>query len=142
MEKSMAELSERSKVAEKLQRDSFWNDEELDTDYIADETGDDDFEENDITAMSHGKLEEHREAREYARLAVWDMPLLSSKSLLCRPRRCPAAEHPLTAWQSLPSRSKPHPRNTCCGSDTRRTWANSIRPRPRWLSSFPRWTYR
>jgi small subunit ribosomal protein S35 len=60
-------------------RDSFWNTEESDPDLITDEVGEDDFEEDDIMAMGHAKLEEHREFREYARLAVWEMPLLSSK---------------------------------------------------------------
>lgn len=30
--------------------------------------------------MAHGKLEEVREMRHYARLAVWEMPLLASES--------------------------------------------------------------
>ncbi|KAK0733272.1 mitochondrial ribosomal subunit protein-domain-containing protein [Lasiosphaeria miniovina] len=59
-------------------RDAFWNDsDEKDTDLITDEFGEDDFEEDDMLSMSHGKLEEHREAREYARITVWEMPLLS-----------------------------------------------------------------
>ncbi len=60
-------------------KDSFWHDDEADPDLITDEVGEDDFEEDDILAMGHAKLEEHREMREYARLAVWEMPLLSSK---------------------------------------------------------------
>jgi small subunit ribosomal protein S35 len=60
-------------------RDSFWHAEEPDQDLITDEVGEDDFEEDDIMAMAHAKLEEHREFREYARIAVWEMPLLSSK---------------------------------------------------------------
>lgn len=63
----------------KAKRQSFWNAEEVDTDLITDEIGEDDFEEDDIMAMGHAKLEEHREFREYARVAVWEMPLLSSK---------------------------------------------------------------
>ena len=63
----------------KKSRNSFWNDEEPDSDMITDEVGEDDFEEDDIMALAHGKLEEHREYREYARIAVWEMPLLSSK---------------------------------------------------------------
>jgi len=34
---------------------------------------------DDITSLAHGELEQHREMRHYARLAAWDMPLLSSK---------------------------------------------------------------
>ena len=36
---------------------------------------------DDITTLAHGELDEHREIREYARIAAWEMPLLSSKSL-------------------------------------------------------------
>lgn len=39
---------------------------------------DDDFEDDDITSLGHGELEQHREMREYARIAAWEMPLLSS----------------------------------------------------------------
>ncbi|KAK3381279.1 mitochondrial ribosomal subunit protein-domain-containing protein [Podospora didyma] len=60
-----------------IKRDSFWNANEKDTDYVTNEFGEDDFEEDDILSMGHGKLEEHREAREYARLTVWEMPLLA-----------------------------------------------------------------
>ena len=37
------------------------------------------FEGDDMTSMAHGDLEQHREMREYARLAVWEMPLLYSE---------------------------------------------------------------
>lgn len=63
-------------------RGSFWNEEERDSEMITNEFGEDDFEEDDITGMGHAKLEEHREMREYARIAVWEMPLLSSESRL------------------------------------------------------------
>jgi small subunit ribosomal protein S35 len=63
----------------RAKKQSFWNAEEVDTDLITDEIGEDDFEEDDMMAMGHAKLEEHREFREYARVAVWEMPLLSSK---------------------------------------------------------------
>ena len=33
---------------------------------------------DDITPLGHGELEQHREMRHYARLAAWEMPLLSS----------------------------------------------------------------
>ena len=39
---------------------------------------DDDYYGDDITALGHGELEQHRELREYARLAAWELPLLSS----------------------------------------------------------------
>jgi small subunit ribosomal protein S35 len=41
--------------------------------------GDEDYFGDDISALGHGELEQHRELREYARLAVWELPLLSSK---------------------------------------------------------------
>lgn len=39
---------------------------------------DEEFEGDDITSLGHGELEQHRELREYARIAAWEMPLLSS----------------------------------------------------------------
>ncbi|KAH8902658.1 mitochondrial ribosomal protein [Coniochaeta sp. PMI_546] len=71
---------------------SFWNDEERDSEMITNEFGEDDFEEDDITSMGHAKLEEHREMREYARIAVWEMPLLSK---LAKPFEPPSSEHVL-----------------------------------------------
>ncbi|KAI9740874.1 MAG: 37S ribosomal protein S24, mitochondrial [Claussenomyces sp. TS43310] len=35
------------------------------------------FEMDDMTSVAHGELEQHREFREYARLAAWEMPLLT-----------------------------------------------------------------
>lgn len=81
-ERLLSELDEDGSMLRRAvvpKKDSFWNDEEADPDLITDELGEDDFEEDDIMAMGHAKLEEHREMREYARLAVWEMPLLSSK---------------------------------------------------------------
>lgn len=39
---------------------------------------DDEFKEDDITSLAHAELEQHREMREYLRLASWEMPLLAS----------------------------------------------------------------
>lgn len=39
---------------------------------------DDEFNEDDISSHAHAELEQHREIREYARLAGWEMPLLAS----------------------------------------------------------------
>ena len=58
--------------------ESAWNDEEYDEDKLTDEKDDEDFVGNDITSMAHGKLEEIRERRHYARVTVWEMPLLAS----------------------------------------------------------------
>ncbi|KAI0164239.1 mitochondrial ribosomal subunit protein-domain-containing protein [Hypoxylon sp. FL1284] len=72
---------------------SFWSEEEEDPDLIAEEKDEDDsFSEEDIMSMAHGKLEEFREYREYARLAAWEMPLLSK---LARPFEPPTAQEPL-----------------------------------------------
>ena len=37
---------------------------------------DPEYEGDDVTSLGHGELEQHREMREYARLAVWELPLL------------------------------------------------------------------
>ena len=39
---------------------------------------DPEFEGDDISSIAHKELEQHREMREYARIAAWEMPLLSS----------------------------------------------------------------
>lgn len=46
---------------------------------------DEEFENDDITSLGHGELEQHREMRDYARIAAWEMPLLSSMQLYCCP---------------------------------------------------------
>lgn len=50
------------------------------------------FKEDDMTSMAHGKLDEIREWRHYARIAAWEMPLLSK---LAKPFSPPAANQPL-----------------------------------------------
>lgn len=62
----------------KPRRDSFWDEDEDDKDLITNDDSDE-FDENDMTDIAHAKLEEHREQRAYARLAIWEMPLLSRK---------------------------------------------------------------
>jgi hypothetical protein len=42
-----------------------------------DEGGDEVFEGDDLSALGHGRLEQHREIREYMRIASWEMPLLT-----------------------------------------------------------------
>ena len=41
---------------------------------------DEEFAGDDISSLAHGELEQHREMREYARIAAWEMPLLTSAS--------------------------------------------------------------
>jgi small subunit ribosomal protein S35 len=55
----------------------FWAEEE-DDEFSIVEDGDEEFNDDEITSMAHAELELHREVREYARIAAWDMPLLSS----------------------------------------------------------------
>lgn len=62
----------------KPRRDTFWDEDEDDKDLISNDDSDE-FDENDMTDIAHAKLEEHREQRAYARLAIWEMPLLSRK---------------------------------------------------------------
>jgi small subunit ribosomal protein S35 len=61
----------------RITKNMFWNTNEPESDMVTDEIGEDEFEEDDMTSMAHGKLEEHREYREYARIAIWEMPLLA-----------------------------------------------------------------
>ncbi|GAB7345801.1 hypothetical protein MBLNU457_4062t1 [Dothideomycetes sp. NU457] len=53
---------------------------------------DDEFQNDDITSDAHRELEQHREIREYARLAAWEMPLLAE---LARPFERPTQAAPL-----------------------------------------------
>ena len=43
---------------------------------------DEEFKGDDISSLAHGELEQHREIREMARIAAWEMPLLSSTLFL------------------------------------------------------------
>lgn len=67
-------------------RDSFWDEDETDNDLITNNDNDE-FDENDMTDIAHAKLEEHREQRVYARIAIWEMPLLASECHLVHQRR-------------------------------------------------------
>jgi small subunit ribosomal protein S35 len=49
----------------------------------------DEWHDDDISSYAHGDLEQHREAREYARLAAWELPLLSSTSVSLLPLPIP-----------------------------------------------------
>lgn len=62
----------------KPKKDIFWDEDEEDLDLVSNDDSDE-FDENDMTDIAHAKLEEHREQRAYARLAIWEMPLLASK---------------------------------------------------------------
>ncbi|PHH80384.1 hypothetical protein CDD82_1793 [Ophiocordyceps australis] len=83
---------------------SFWHDED-DDECIADE---DEFNEDDITSMAHGKLEEIRDMRHYARLTVWEMPLLSK---FAKPFVPPSKEEVLR-WRYTSYMGEVHPAET------------------------------
>ena len=55
---------------------NYWGDDE--DDELGQTPDGDDGPEGDMTSMAHEELSLHREIREYARMAAWDMPLLSS----------------------------------------------------------------
>lgn len=59
---------------------------------VQDSGEDEEFEGDDITSLGHGELEQHREMRHYARIAAWEMPLLSK---LAKPFAPPSLDHPL-----------------------------------------------
>lgn len=75
---AVRELARPLRTALKPRRDTFWDEDEDDKDLISNDDSDE-FDENDMTDIAHAKLEEHREQRAYARLAIWEMPLLSRK---------------------------------------------------------------
>jgi small subunit ribosomal protein S35 len=62
-------------VPYKKQKDGLLNMNEKDS------MEDPEFEEDDITALAHADLEQHREYRKYARLMAWEMPLLTRMSI-------------------------------------------------------------
>lgn len=70
----------------------FWGEDETDSDMFLEESSDTEFDEDDIMTLGHAKFEEFREYREYARIAAWQMPLLSK---LATPFEAPTAREPL-----------------------------------------------
>lgn len=74
-DRSTLEDIQKDDKGEKPNKQSFWFDEE-DPETNTEEL--EEFDEDDITSMAHGKLDEIRDMRQYARLAVWELPLLSS----------------------------------------------------------------
>jgi small subunit ribosomal protein S35 len=59
-------------------RDGLWYDDDFPDEPMENLEGDN-FNEDDITSMAHGKLDEIREHRHYARITAWEMPLLASQ---------------------------------------------------------------
>ncbi|KKY39507.1 putative mitochondrial ribosomal small subunit component [Diaporthe ampelina] len=85
------ELSRPLRAVIKPRRDAFWDEDEDDKDLITNDDSDE-FDENDMTDLAHAKLEEHREQRAYARLAIWELPLLSQ---FAKPFELPTKDQPL-----------------------------------------------
>lgn len=59
-------------VVSKGQSSGFWS-------YTTPGSGDEEFLKENVTSLGHDELEQQREYREYARLAAWELPLLSSE---------------------------------------------------------------
>ncbi|KAK5987117.1 Mitochondrial ribosomal small subunit protein 24 [Cladobotryum mycophilum] len=92
----------RDDVGEKPNKTSFWFDED-DPETNSEEH--DEFDEDDITSMAHGKLDQLREMRHYARLAVWEMPLLSK---MAKPFE-PPTEDQVLRWRYTSYMGESHP---------------------------------
>jgi len=75
------ELPPRTRPKKNYAPEDFHNRGEPDRDAAPE----DEFKFDDITEKAHGELDMHREAREYMRLAAWEMPLLSSRFILFFP---------------------------------------------------------
>ncbi|KAI5301655.1 28S ribosomal protein S35, mitochondrial, partial [Ascosphaera pollenicola] len=72
----------------KVKPEGFWAEDEED-EFARAKDGDDHFNDDDITTMAHTELDAHRDVRHYARIAAWEMPLLSK---LARPFTVPSKE--------------------------------------------------
>ncbi|KAJ8111579.1 hypothetical protein ONZ43_g5588 [Nemania bipapillata] len=86
-----ATFTEASRIPRKTDN-LFWAEDEPDTDMINQEANDDNSDEDDMMSIAHSKFEEYREYREYARIAAWQMPLLSK---LATPFEPPTEHEPL-----------------------------------------------
>ncbi|KAL7801203.1 mitochondrial ribosomal subunit domain-containing protein [Trichoderma afarasin] len=92
----------RDDAGEKPNKSSFWFDEE-DPETNTEEH--DEFDEDDITSMAHGKLDEIRDMRHYARLAIWEMPLLAK---FAKPF-VPPTEKQVLRWRYTTYMGESHP---------------------------------
>ncbi|PHH61242.1 hypothetical protein CDD81_620 [Ophiocordyceps australis] len=100
MQRITTELNQRKSVPPT----SFWHDED-DEECIEDE---EEFDDDDITSMAHGKLEEIRDMRHYARLTVWEMPLLAK---FAKPFVPPSNEE-ILRWRYTSYMGEVHPAET------------------------------
>ncbi|KAI1812932.1 mitochondrial ribosomal subunit protein-domain-containing protein [Poronia punctata] len=94
LDKMYEKVLEANKPAKVNVRNSFWFETEPDTSVFIREKEENSWgnPEEDITPLGHAKLEEFREYREYARIAAWQMPLLSKLAIPFEP---PTAQQPL-----------------------------------------------
>ncbi|KAF4125795.1 small subunit ribosomal protein S35 [Geosmithia morbida] len=86
----------------KVDKNSWWHDEddpEMDCEEV------EDFDEDDMTEMAHAKLEEIKEMRQYARRAVYELPLLSE---LAKPFEPPTSKQVLR-WRYTTYFGESHP---------------------------------
>ncbi|KAF4977826.1 hypothetical protein FZEAL_5669 [Fusarium zealandicum] len=101
-DRALLEDLARDDRGERPNRQSFWYDEE-DPETNTEEL--EEFDEDDITSMAHGKLDQVREMRQYARLAVWELPLLSK---LAKPFT-PPTENQVLRWRYTSYMGESHP---------------------------------
>ncbi|KAG6035063.1 hypothetical protein E4U41_006256 [Claviceps citrina] len=101
-DRALEEALMQDDLGEKPNKSSFWFDEE-DPETNTEEH--DEFDEDDITSMAHGKLEEVREMRHYTRLAVWEMPLLAK---FAKPFE-PPTENQTLRWRYTTYMGESHP---------------------------------
>lgn len=131
------ETSINSVDTEKPNMKSFWYDEddpEMDCDEV------EEFDEDDMTEMAHAKLEEIKEMRHYQRLAVWELPLLSSMLPQALNPAPIALERETNASKNWPSPSCLLPITNPCDGDTQPTLATLTQPRRRSSCSLHRTT--
>jgi len=98
----------------------FWNDDKSE-----DLGPDEEFNQDELPTSGHIELDLHREIREYARLMVWELPLLSSKCLHLHLMRKSNPEQNSDVPTTLLLPTNPSV------SATRPTWAKTIRPNPK-----------
>ena len=60
---------------QRLKSPGLWAEDETD-EFCLVEDGDEEFNDDEMTSMAYAQLEEHRDIREYTRIAAWDMPSL------------------------------------------------------------------
>ncbi|RDA82907.1 hypothetical protein CP532_0210 [Ophiocordyceps camponoti-leonardi (nom. inval.)] len=101
-EKELDEQLRTVSLGPKPNKQSFWYDED-DPEMCTQEH--DQFNEDDMTSMAHGKLDEVREMRHYARLIAWEMPLLSK---FAKPFVLPKADQVLR-WRYTTYMGELHP---------------------------------